>query len=419
MIPTQTRTVRLATTRDIRDANGLQILHQLLLHKTSTRQELSRLTGLSTATVAALVSTMLADGVVVETGSETPLVGRPTAILGLNAAGGACAGIDLAETYLHYELYDLALAPLAQHTVDLPAGKKDAGEVVQRIAQGFDQLLAGAGVRREQIVGVGISIPGPFDHAAGVSVFAPTWGWVNVPLQAMLAQELQVPLYLDNPLKFTAIAEAWFGAGRNADPLAAVVLGTGVGAGLIIDGRLFHGASNTAGEWGHTTVEVGGRRCRCGNCGCLEAYVGAPGILQTLLELDRHSPLYFAGDQARSIAAIAAAAERGDPVALAVVDETARYLGAGLGSLINLFNPELVVLGSWVAVLLGPLLLERLNEQVKAHALERPFTAARFVLSDMTRNAVSLGAATLVLEQYLAEAGRRSHPKSSSKGGVS
>lgn len=417
MLTYRSRPERLATTRDIRNANGLQILHQLLLHKTSTRQELSQLTGLSTATVAALVSTMLADGLIVETGMETPLVGRPTAILALHAAGRTCVGVDLAETYIHYELYDLTLTQLAQVTIDLPAAKKEAAEVVRLLAVGFNQLLSHAGVAREKVVGVGISIPGPFEHATGVSVFAPTWGWVNVPLQAMLERELELPLYVDNPLKFTAVAEAWFGAGRSVATIAAVVLGTGVGTGLVIDGQLFHGASNTAGEWGHTVIVAGGRPCRCGNRGCLEAYVGAPGILQTLLEIDQDSPLHYPDDQTRSIEAIASAAERGDPVALDVVNQTAVYLSAGLGSLINIFNPEVVILGSWVAALLGPLMLEPLIQLTKKQSLERPFQAARFVLSDLACNSVSLGAATLVLEEFLAQAGSKTKRKPTLRGG--
>ena len=406
------------TARDIRKANRLQILHQLLLQKTSTRQELSQLTGLSTATIANLIGSMLEEGLVVETGMETPQIGRPIAILALNAMGGVCVGVDVAETYIHYELYDLTLNNLCKYEIELPTLKKDPEEVVQLIVSGVYKLLAQAGIERDKVVGVGISIPGPFEHATGVSVFEPSWGWVNVPLQAMLEKELNIPLYLDNPLKFNAIAEAWFGAGRKADTMAAVILGTGVGAGLVINGQLFHGSSNTAGEWGHTVVVTGGRTCRCGNRGCLEAYVGAPGIIQTLLEIDKNSPLYFPDDQTRSIEAIASAAEKGDPSALAVVDQTAIYLSAGLGSLINFLNPEAVILGSWVAALLGPIMSEKLFELIEKQSLERPFKTARFVLSEMARNSVSLGAATLVLEEFLANDGKKSKWISPKRGGI-
>jgi predicted NBD/HSP70 family sugar kinase len=417
MISTMSYRKSQTTTRDIRKANRLKILHQLLLRKTATRQELSQLTGLSTATVANLIASMLDEGLVVETAMETPQIGRPTAILALNVTGVVCVGVDVAETYIHFELFDLTLQSIAQYEIELPLSKKEPEEVIQLIVSGLNKMLEQAGVAREKIVGVGISIPGPFEHVTGVSIFEPSWGWVNVPLQNMLERELKIPLYLDNPLKFNAISEAWFGAGREADTMAAVVLGTGVGAGLIIDGQLFHGSSNTAGEWGHSIIVAGGRTCRCGNRGCLEAYVGAPGILQTLNEIDPNSKLYFPDDQTRSIEAIAAAAKQGDSTALAVVHQTAVYLSAGLGSLINIINPELVILGSWVADLMGEVFLPELNGLIEQQSLERPFKAARLVLSEMPRNSVSLGAATLVLEEFLANGNKDVKRRSLKRGG--
>jgi predicted NBD/HSP70 family sugar kinase len=389
------------TNRDIRQANRLRIVRQLLLGKTSTRQELSQLTGLSTATVASLVASMLKEGLLVETGFEPPQLGRPTAVLRLNASAGVCAGVEMVETYIRFVLYDLGLDQLAKHQVELPTTKKEPLEIVQVIVSGLDTMLAQAGMPPEKVVGVGISIAGPFEHSSGVTIFDPTWRWVDVPLQSMLEQELSFPLYLDNPLKFNAITEARFGSGRDIQTLIAVVLGSGVGAGLVINGQLFHGSSNTAGEWGHSVVVAGGRTCRCGNRGCVEAYAGAPGILETLAEIDPHSSLLFPDDHERSIAAIAAAAGQGDPIAMFVVQQTAVYLSAGLSSLVNVLNPERVILGSWVAAALGPVMLPTLIKLVEQQSLARPFKAVQFVLSDMPSDTVTLGAATLVLEKFL------------------
>jgi predicted NBD/HSP70 family sugar kinase len=395
------------TTRDIREANRLLILHELLLRETSTRQELSQLTGLSTATVANLVTNLLEEGLIIEVGIAASQGGRPTSILSLNAAAGACVGVDVAETYILFDLYDLALKNIGEYKVELTSAKIEPQKIVQMIVSGLDTLLGQAGISLEKVAGIGISIPGPFEHSTGVSVFAPSWGWVNVPLKDMLEKEIKAPLYMDNPLKFNAIAEAWFGAGRDVKTMAAMVWGTGVGTGLVINGQLFHGASNTAGEWGHSIIVAGGRPCRCGNRGCVEAYTGAPGILQTLAEIDPNSKLLFVDDQTRTIEAIAAAAQKNDPTALAVLHQTAFYLSAGFSSLINTFNPELIIMDSWVADLLGPMILPELLELVKQQSLSQPYRAVRFALSDMTRNPVSLGAATLVLEEFLASAGRQ------------
>lgn len=396
------------TTRDIREANRLLILHELLLRETSTRQELSQLTGLSTATVANLVTDLLEEGLIIEVGIAASQGGRPTSILSLNAAAGACVGVDVAETYILFDLYDLALKNIGEHKVDLSSAKIKPQKIVRLIASGLDALLGKASISIEKVVGIGISIPGPFEHSTGVSVFAPSWGWVNVPLKDMLEKEIKTPLYIDNPLKFNAIAEAWFGAGRDVKTMAAMVWGTGVGTGLVINGQLFHGASNTAGEWGHSVIVAGGRTCRCGNRGCVEAYIGAPGILQTLAEVDPKSELLFVDDQTRTIEAIAAAAQKNDPTALAVLHQTVFYLSAGFSSLINTFNPELIIMDSWVADLLGPMILPELLDLVKQQSLVQPFRAVRFALSDMARNPVSLGAATLVLEEFLAGVGRQS-----------
>ena len=315
--------------------------------------------------------------------------------------------MDVAETYIHFDLYDLALNNITEYKIELSSSKKEPQDVIRLISSGLNTLLAQAHVGIEQVVGIGISIPGPFEHSTGVSVFAPSWGWVNVPLKAMLEQEIKAPLYLDNPLKFNAVAEAWFGAGRDVKTMAAMVWGTGVGTGLVLNGQLFHGASNTAGEWGHSVIVAGGRRCRCGNRGCLEAYIGAPGILQTLAEINPNSELLFADDETRSIAAIAAAARQDDPTAMAVIHQTAVYLSAGFASLINIFNPELIIMDSWVADLLGPMIFPELLDLIRQQSLAQPFKAVRFALSDMARNPVSLGAATLVLEEFLTKIGRQ------------
>jgi len=221
----------------------------------------------------------------------------------------------------------------------------------------------------------------------------------------MLAEQIHVPLYLDNPLKFNVIAESWFGAGRGVQNLVALVLGTGVGAGLVINGTLHRGISNSAGEWGHTTIVFGGRQCRCGSRGCVEAYVGAPGIILTLREFAPGSEILTAGDQTAVIAALAEAARRGDAVAQQALRQTAEYLGAGIANVINLLNPEMIVLGSWVGLEIGPLILADLERAVERYALKPPLRTVRIVVGQALPNAVSTGAGLLALDQFLAESG--------------
>lgn len=166
--------------------------------------------------------------------------------------------------------------------------------------------------------------------------------------------------------------------------------------------------SNSAGEWGHTTLVLDGRLCRCGNHGCVEAYVGAPGIMLNLREIGPSSPLLHPDDQTATIDALARGVEERDPVALKVVQETARYIGAGIANLVNVLNPEVVVLSSWVARRLGEPLLREVREAVGRHALPRPMAATEIVLSAIPTDPACLGAATFALEGALSSATQRS-----------
>jgi predicted NBD/HSP70 family sugar kinase len=165
--------------------------------------------------------------------------------------------------------------------------------------------------------------------------------------------------------------------------------------------------TNSAGEWGHTTLVLDGRLCHCGNHGCVETYVGAPGIMQNLRELAPDSALLHPEDQTATIDALAAGVADGDPVALKVVRDTARYLGAAVADLVNLLNPQMIVLSSWVALRLGQPLLDEVREAVARHALRRPLESAEIVLCPIAANPVSLGAATFALEGSLASVGQK------------
>lgn len=169
--------------------------------------------------------------------------------------------------------------------------------------------------------------------------------------------------------------------------------------------------TDSAGEWGHSTIVLDGRRCRCGRRGCVEAYTGAPGIMRTLREVDPRSPMLRPGDQTATIAALAEGLRRGDPVAAETVRTTVRYLGAGVANLVNTVNPEVVVLSSWVARALGEPLVDLVREAVTRHALPRPLAATEIVLSPVPTDPVSLGAATFALKGALRSRPSRPSPK--------
>jgi len=170
---------------------------------------------------------------------------------------------------------------------------------------------------------------------------------------------------------------------------------------VITDGKLYRGVSNSAGEWGHTCIAMNGRPCRCGSRGCIEAYAGAPAIIEQIRERDPHSPLLAHGSQIEILRALGTAARRGDPLAVSMLDEVGATLGTGIGNLINLFNPQLIVLGGWAGTLLGADLLPRIQAIVGQVALDQPLANTSIRVSALGWDAVSLGAATLALQAFL------------------
>lgn len=401
------------TSRDIRVAHRFELLRLVVAGGTVSRRELAERSGLSTATVSNLTGELIAAGLLRETGFQESGGGRPRGLLAADPGGGVLAGVDLAETYVHVELFDTALTALARQEEALHPQENRPDQVVGHVLAGLDSALASAGVDRARLSGAGVSVPGQVDCVGGVSVFAPNWDWRDVPLRRLLQDCLDLPLYVDSPLRAGVVAELWFGAGRGYDDIAVLTLGTGVGAGMAIGGNLYRGATNSAGEWGHTNLVPGGRPCRCGARGCLETYVGAPGIMQTLGELAPGSPMLHPDDQTGTIDALARGQADGDPDALATLAATAEYLGLAVADLVNLINPEVVVLGGWVAARLGEPLLQGAREGAARQALGRPMAAARVVRSCLPGNPVSLGAATFALEGLLAAIGSGPHPRRS------
>jgi predicted NBD/HSP70 family sugar kinase len=394
------------TIRDVGRSNRSRVLRELYFRGPSSRPRLSRDTGLSPATVANIVGELIADGVVLEAGVEEAQVGRPSAVLKIDPAYGSFIGVALGETHMQVELFDATLAKSAATTYPLRPDQNEPSTIVELLVQGVREVQQAAGIDDADVLGIGVGIPGIVERSDEVSLHVPGWQWREAPFMAMLAERVSIPIFMDNGANAIAQAEMWFGAARGFNHLAVLLIGTGVGAGILADGVTYRGATNSAGEFGHTTIERGGRLCRCGRRGCLEAYVGATGIIGRYEEAAGDSPLVHPGDDIRTIESLVEAANRGDRTATAVLDETAELLGEGIGNLVNLFNPAIVVLGGWVSVRLGGYLLPRVRQVAEATALSAPFRATRIVLGQLHDDAVAMGAATLALEAFFASAGK-------------
>jgi glucokinase-like ROK family protein len=390
------------TLRVLRQSNRQTLLTLLYFNEPISRLDLSQLSGLSPATVTNVITELLRDEVIIEAGAEESQGGRPRVTLATNLQRGYFIGVEVGETHIHVELFDIKLRSISHTRQEVSESENQPAQIVNHLVKTIEQLLAQTRIPQDRIIGVGIGIPGIVDRVSGVSIVAPNWGWEQIPLLDLLTPRLQMPILLENGAKAMGLAEMWFGAGKGLENLAVLLVGTGVGAGIIVQGELYHGSTNSAGEWGHTCIEVHGRPCRCGSRGCIEAYVGSRGIISRLHEADPNHPALKQGSHQAIIGALCDAAEHGDPTARQLLSSTAEYLGAGIANLINLVNPELIVLGGWSGRLMGKHILPELRQTISTYALKTPLDAATLSLSQLDWNGVSVGAASLVLQDFLA-----------------
>ncbi|MGW7023483.1 ROK family transcriptional regulator [Streptomyces decoyicus] len=408
------------TVRDLRRANRRAVLQRLYSDGPMSRQELGPATGLSSGSVSNVVTELADDGLLEEAGVVESDGGRPRTLLRVAPASGALIGVDVGETRVRVELFDLAMTELARSELPLTHHGYDVNLIVRHIADGIATVLRESAVAPGSLLGVGVGVPGILDRGGpgGAVVHGQTIGWDAVPLEALLCEAAELPdgvgFFLSNGAKALGQAEMWFGGGRGANDAAIVLLGSGVGACIVTDGVIDGGACDSAGEWGHLTVSVRGRRCRCGARGCLEAYTGAEALLQRWQEAGGRLPA-DAGEEAGVTALLAAACPpddgtAADPVARSVLDETAEYLGAGISDLINLFSPERVLIGGWAGLQLGPYLLPAVRAYATAYSLAHPAGRVTIDLGSLGPDAVTVGAATLPLADFFANGGRRTAP---------
>ncbi|MET9438764.1 ROK family protein [Streptomyces sp. NPDC006551] len=415
------------TVRDLRRENRTAVLQRLYFDGPLSRFSLGPVTGLSSGSVSNVVAELVAEGLVEEAGSVDSAGGRPRTLLRVSPESGYMIGVDVGETRVRIELFDLALTELAR--VERPlenegprrVDRYDVGVVVGHLREGIAEVLDRAGIAAERLLGVGVGVPGIVARTPedGAVVHGQTIGWDGVPLERLLRESGllpdSVPYYIDNGAKTLGQAEMWFGAGRGARNAVVVLFGSGVGACVVSDDM----RPGRAVEWGHLTVRVRGRRCRCGAQGCLEAYAGAEALLERWAEAGGRPPAGVDEETALTAMLAAAYPDRGmdpdaagtgrepDATALAVLEETAEYLGAGFSDLINLFQPERILVGGWAGLQLGARFLDSVRAHATSYALSYPAAHVRIDLGTLGPDAVTVGAAILPLTDFFARGGRR------------
>ena len=311
-------------------------------------------------------------------------------------------GVDLGGTSIVVGAVPLdggAVRGLASRPTPVAAGPDRVVALIAEMVDDCVRLSARTtGAIKLDVVGVGIGAPGPLDTTAGVVLFAPNLGWRDVPLREQVARATGFEASLENDANCATLGEWWRGAARNARYVAGITVGTGIGGGIVLDGKLYHGSADMAAEIGHTTIAYAGRRCSCGNYGCLEAYASGSAIAaraREALEAGAESRLasYVDGDvSALTAATVYQAANDGDPLALEIVTDTAKYLGTGVANIVNVLNPDIVVVQGGVTFA-GDRLFGPLRAEVKQRAFRPAVLACRIVPGLLTGTAGVYGAA--------------------------
>jgi glucokinase len=316
-------------------------------------------------------------------------------------------GVDLGGTNIVVgTVADDGSAMHGQVTRPTPVERGPDG-IVDAIVEMIGESIAAArsAVPGLDLAGVGIGAPGPLHTRLGIVRLAPNLGWRDMPLRDRVAAAVGLPAALDNDANCATLGEWWLGAARGCQVAVGITIGTGIGGGVIIDGALFHGASDVAGEIGHTTIDANGRRCKCGNYGCLEAYASGTAIaaraVEGLQSGERSRLASYVGGEMDAITAqvVYQAARDGDEFALEVVHETARFLGAGIANIVNLINPEAVVICGGVT-LAGDQLFRPLRREVTRRAFQPAVEVCRIVPGLLPGTAGVWGAALAFKNQH-------------------
>jgi predicted NBD/HSP70 family sugar kinase len=364
--------------RGMRQANLQTGLDEFQTHRQLSRAELARLTGLNKATASEIVDDLLGQGFL------APL------------------GVELSDVRLVVVAADLdghvVRTATARSAADAPTTLSLAADLLNHVLRELPT---------ESVVGIGVGAPGVIAADAGAIEFAPDLGWRNVPVRDAFEARFGLPVVVANRAKAAALAESWTGAAGSVDRMVYVSVGSGISAGIVLDGRLYRGASSREGELGHVTVLPDGPLCACGNRGCLQVLAAAPAILAGVRErlrlsdshkLDSHklAEVLFYGSATEALAVIARADADGDPSARATLDQVALYIGIASANVVNLLNPRMLVFGGSVVRAI-PQLVERIGEQIRRRAIGSELRDLVVVCASLGESAVALGGATLLL----------------------
>jgi predicted NBD/HSP70 family sugar kinase len=377
----------------IRAINRSAVLNMIKARGPISRREVAQRTGLSAATVTGITADLIAEGLIFEKAQGDSRKGRPPILLALNPRGGYVIGLKLTEGLVIGALTDLEATVLAKRQVELAGHRVE--DAVEAMAEAVRGLVADGRIRRGQLLGVGVGLAGTVDAERGLLRQSPHFGWRDVPLGDMLQRRVRVPVWIDNDVNTLTLTEKWFGEGQGVDDFLTVTVGRGVGMGIVVNGQVYRGMVGGAGEFGHTVVDPEGPPCDCGKRGCLETFVADPALLRLGAEAAARGeippPIERADD-------LIAQAKAGNPAARAIFAHAGEILGRGIANLVNLFNPQRIII-SGEGVRAGDWLFGPMRSTIAREVMPGLADMTEIRIDTWGDDAWARGAASLVLRE--------------------
>jgi predicted NBD/HSP70 family sugar kinase len=391
--------VTLATTGDqhlVKRINKSIVLEKIRQESPLSRADISERTGLNKGTVSSLVGELMDDGLVLEIGTGQSSGGRKPVLLVFNNKAGYAVGVDVAVGELRIALTDLSGNIIAERST--PLRKLEAAEVVNHLIIEIEHLIHGAPASPHGIVGIGVAVPGIVNDE-GIVLFAPNLDWSQVDIGAALQNRFKIPVIVDNEANAGAVGEKQYGRGQSLSDLLYVSVGAGIGVGIILGGTLYRGMTGFSGETGHTTIEINGKLCRCGNRGCWELYASEQALLEEAAKLS----LTGVDSNGHDINSLLELADKGLPEATELFQRIGTYLAVGMTNMIHTFNPKLVIIGNRFAGA-GRWLEGPVQREVDRRTLSFHRSGLQLMFSELGSRSAVLGAAYLVISSFFSGA---------------
>jgi predicted NBD/HSP70 family sugar kinase len=396
--------------RDLmRAINRFTILNTIRNKGLASRVDVSRSSGLSQAAITGITADLIAEGLLIEERRGDSGGGRRPILLGLNPSGAYTVGVHLSINHVSVVLVNLQAEVVASHIIPLKHPEPSPDDCSQMVISAIQACLWEARFTLDQLSGVGIAMPGLIDSRTGLVRYLPNYKWKDVAFAQQIAKQLKIPVYIENSANTLVIFEQWFGYGRGVDNFILITTEFGIGMGMVINGQLFRGTRGIAGEFGHTTVDLEGPLCRCGQRGCLEAICGNNAILRDAKKAAQQGLWEPSDLNSLTIEDVVKAAKKGEPCLMDIYQRVGRTLGIGIINLQKMFDPEIIII-SGKGVLAGDLLFKPMDDVIDRDVFFRDDSAVQIKVQLWEQLHYAKGAGALVLQEVYKSPANRVRP---------